>query len=207
MIGTPGRSHTGWPPGRAAAGSRRALADRYGVHRRTVLQALRSPVPAPRKPLPPRKSRLEPYKDLIRNMIQEDPDARGIVNTLATEHGMTGISYSTVRNYVISLRGTSRRPRPATRDTVASQLPPGPAPGTPAMTWSPAHRSRAGRPAAAEGPSRRRARHRGRRRPRVDPAAPRHRRRGRDLRALAGRRDHAGVGQARQPAGSGEGPG
>jgi hypothetical protein len=33
--------------------SHRALADRYGVHRRTVLQALQSPVPAPRKPQPP----------------------------------------------------------------------------------------------------------------------------------------------------------
>jgi len=33
--------------------SHRALADRYGVHRRTVLQALHLPVPAPRKPQPP----------------------------------------------------------------------------------------------------------------------------------------------------------
>jgi uncharacterized protein len=123
--------------------SHRALADRYGVHRRTVLQALQSPVPAPRKPQPPRRSRLEPYKQLIRDMVQADPGTRStvtsIVNTLVTEHGMTGISYSTVRNYVVSLRGNSRRPRPAARHTVASPLPPGPAPRTPAMTWSPAH--------------------------------------------------------------------
>lgn len=123
--------------------SHRALADRHGVHRRTVLQALQSPVPAPRKPPPPRTSRLEPFKDLIRDMVQADHDARrtvtSIVRTLVTDHEMTGISYSTVRGYVVSLRGSSRRPRRARRDTVASALPPGPTRRAPAMTWSPAH--------------------------------------------------------------------
>lgn len=123
--------------------SHRALADRYGVHRRIVLQALQSPVPAPRKPLPPRKSRLEPFKDLIRDMVQADHDGQrtvtSIMNTLVTGHGMTGISYSTVRGYVVSLRGTSRQPRRARHHTVASALPPGPARRSPAMTWSPAH--------------------------------------------------------------------
>jgi len=88
--------------------SYRALADRHGVHRRTVQQALQSPVPAPRKPMPPRKSRLEPFKDVIRDMVQADHDGRrtvtSIMNTLVTDHGMTGISYPTVRGYVVSLR-------------------------------------------------------------------------------------------------------
>ena len=123
--------------------SYRALADRYGVHRRTIRQALQSPVPAPRKPLPPRTSRLEPFKDLIRDMVQADHDGRrtvtSIMNTLGTDHGMTGISYPTVRSYVVSLRGSSRRPPRARPDTVASVLPPAPARRTPAMTWSPAH--------------------------------------------------------------------
>jgi uncharacterized protein len=123
--------------------SHRALADRHGVHRRTVLQALRSPVPATRKPMPPRQSRLDPYKDLIRDMVQSDRDGRrtvtSIMRTLATDHGMTGISYSVIRNYVVSLRGTSRQPRRHLRDAVASAIPPGPAWKTPAMTWSPAH--------------------------------------------------------------------
>jgi hypothetical protein len=123
--------------------SHRALADRYGVHRRTVLQALQSPVPAPRKPLPPRKSRLDPFKDLIRDMVQADHDGRrtvtSIMRTLATDYGMTGISYSTVRGYVVSLRGTSRQPRRARHDTVTSALPPAPIRRSPAMTWSPAH--------------------------------------------------------------------
>jgi uncharacterized protein len=123
--------------------SLRALADRYGVHRRTVLQALRSPVPAPRKPVPPRQSRLDPYKDLIRDMVQSDHDGRrtvtSIMRTLAADHGMTGISYSVIRNYVVSLRGTSRQPRRHLRDSVVPAIPPGPDRKTPAMTWSPAH--------------------------------------------------------------------
>src|SRR5260370_26245327 len=91
--------------------SHRALADRYGVHRRTVLQALKSPLPAPRKPQPPRTSRLDPFKDAIRNMVQEDRQGRrtvtSIMSTLVTDHGMTGVSYPVVRNYVVSLRGSS----------------------------------------------------------------------------------------------------
>lgn len=123
--------------------SLRALADRHGVHRRTVLQALRSPVPAPRKPMPPRQSRLDPYKDLIRDMVQSDHDGRrtvtSIVRTLAADHGMTGISYPVIRNYVVSLRGTSRQPRRTRHDTLAPAIPPGPDRKIPAMTWSPAH--------------------------------------------------------------------
>ena len=56
-----------------------------------------------------------------------------------TEHGMTGISYPVVRNYVASLRGSRPRPRPAARVTVTSALPPGPAQNAPVMTWSSAH--------------------------------------------------------------------
>ena len=118
--------------------SHRALADRYGVHRRTVLQALQSPLPAPRKPQPPRASRLDPFKDAIRDMVQEDRQGRrtvtSIMSTLVTEHGMTGVSYPVVRSYVVSLRG-SRPPRPA-RDTVTAAPPDH---RIPVMTWSPAH--------------------------------------------------------------------
>jgi hypothetical protein len=123
--------------------SRRALADRHGVHRRTVLQALQSPVPAPRKPMPPRGSRLEPFKDLIRDMVQADHDSqrtvKSIRNTLVADHGMTGISYSVVRGYVVSLRGNSRQPRRAAHDTATPAHPPGLAWRSPAMMWSPAH--------------------------------------------------------------------
>ena len=123
--------------------SMRALADLHGVGRRTVLQALRSPVPATRKPLPPRQSRLDPYKGLIRDMVESDHDGRltvtSIARTLATDHGMSGISYPVIRNYVVSLRGISRQPRHRLRDTVAPPAQHALARKTPAMTWSPAH--------------------------------------------------------------------
>jgi len=112
----------------------RALADRHGVGRRVVLQALKSPVPPPRKQLPARKSRLDPFKDAIEGMLLEEHDApprqrqtvKTIVDRLVAEHGMTGISYSMVRGYVAGRRGI--RPRlhePARRSA--------------AMSWSPAH--------------------------------------------------------------------
>jgi hypothetical protein len=167
-------------------------------------QALPSPVPAPRKPLPPRKSRLEPFKTLIRDMVQADQDDRrtvtSIMSTLVTDHGMTGISYSTVRGYVVSLRGNSQQPRRAAGNAVASALPQGPTRRTTA-TGGPCSATQssvehdghvqAGGPLHADVTAFLLAR--GRR-----PAPPLQRhdrpRRGRDPRALAGRRDHAGRG-------------
>ena len=86
----------------------RALTDRHGVHRRTVRQALDSPVPAPRKPAPLRGSRLDPYKSTIDDLLRADQGKRpqhrrttkDIHQMLVTQHGATGISYSTVRDYV-----------------------------------------------------------------------------------------------------------
>ena len=84
----------------------RALADRHGVHRRTVREALASPWPAPRK-TPQRHSRLDPFKDTIDVMLSAPqaaetapPTAKQIHARLASEHGMTSVSYSTVSNYV-----------------------------------------------------------------------------------------------------------
>ena len=84
----------------------RALADRHGVHRRTVRQALASPWPEPRKNYE-RRSKLDPFKDAIDTMLSA-PDtaeqapltARRVHDRLASEHGMTGVSYSTVRDYL-----------------------------------------------------------------------------------------------------------
>ncbi len=84
----------------------RALADRHGVHRRTVRQALASPWPAPRK-TPQRRSRLDPFKGVIDTMLSAPRaagkapfSARQIHARLVREHGMTSVSYSTVRSYV-----------------------------------------------------------------------------------------------------------
>lgn len=90
----------------------RALADRHGVHRRTVRQALDSPAPAPRKLGPPRSSRLDPYKNAIDGVLRADAErrpqdrhtTRNIHQLLISEYRATGISYSTVRDYVAGRR-------------------------------------------------------------------------------------------------------
>lgn len=88
--------------------SQRALAQRYGVHRRTVRQALESAVPPLRKASEPRVTVLEPAKGWIDRMLREDLTApaerkltaRRIHQRLAEEFGFDLASYSTVLNYV-----------------------------------------------------------------------------------------------------------
>jgi hypothetical protein len=90
----------------------RALADRHGVHRRTVRQALDSADPVPRKVPVRRSARLESLKTLIDAMLQVDLEAprkqrhtaRRILARLVDEHGVSDVSYSTVRDYVAKRR-------------------------------------------------------------------------------------------------------
>ena len=125
----------------------RALADRHGVHRRTVIQALKSPIPPPRKQLPARKSRLDPFKDAIASMLQQEQDAppwqrqtvKSIADRLAAEYGMTGVSYATVRDYVIGRRGIRPRLPGPGAGTVSWTLLPESARRSAAVSWSPAH--------------------------------------------------------------------
>ena len=90
----------------------RALADRHGVHRRTVRAALASAVPAPRK-VPVRVApKLEAAKPLIDAMLEQDltawrkqqHTARRVLARLVDEHGMTELTYSAVRDYVAKRR-------------------------------------------------------------------------------------------------------
>ena len=86
----------------------RALADKHGVHRRTVRQALESAGPPSRKVAQRVAPRLEPFKTAIDAMLRSDLDApkkqrhtaRRILARLVDEHGAVGLSYSTVRDHV-----------------------------------------------------------------------------------------------------------
>ena len=97
---------------RVAGLSIRALAERHGVHRRTVRQALDSAAPVPRKVPVRRSARLESLKALIDAMLVVDLDAprkqrhtaRRVLARLVDEHGVVDVSYSTVRDYVARRR-------------------------------------------------------------------------------------------------------
>jgi transposase len=90
----------------------RQLADRHRVHRRTVRQALESAVPPSRKQRVFAAPVLDPVKPLIDAMLREDLDAprkqrhtaRRVLARLVDEHGVSEISYSTVRDYVAKRR-------------------------------------------------------------------------------------------------------
>lgn len=92
--------------------SRRTLASRYKVGRRTINQALTSPKPPPRKKLPPRESKaLGDATEFIDAILRRDlalpaerqHTIRRIWQRLLDEHA-TAASYSTVRHYVVLRR-------------------------------------------------------------------------------------------------------
>ncbi|MDT4908709.1 MAG: hypothetical protein QOI69_1950 [Pseudonocardiales bacterium] len=88
------------------------LADRHGVHRRVVRQALASPVPPPRKTYPPRsRPAIEPWVAVIDGWLLGDRDvprkqrhtARRVWQRLVAEHGAT-VSEITVSRQVARRR-------------------------------------------------------------------------------------------------------
>ena len=90
----------------------RALARRFGVHRRDVRQALVSALPPPRKPPPPRPApMLDSWKPIIERWLEEDKKAprkqrhtaRRVWQRLVEEHG-ADVGESTVRRYVAEVR-------------------------------------------------------------------------------------------------------
>lgn len=108
--------------------SARALADRHGTGERTVRQALRSPRPAPRKPLPPRGSRLDQFTAIIDGMLQDEigsyPLPRrsitSIYHELAAIDGADQVSYQMVRKYVTGHRTAIRqKPLPPAHQAIA----------------------------------------------------------------------------------------
>jgi len=90
----------------------RALSDRYGVHRRTVRQALANAVPPERRTPVRAAPKLDPAKALIDAMLTEDltaprkqrHTARRVLARLVDEHALTDLTYSAVRDYVAKRR-------------------------------------------------------------------------------------------------------
>jgi transposase len=93
----------------------RALAHRFGVHRRTVREALCSPIPPPRKASERPAPAIGPWKPFIDKWLADDQTApkkqrhtaRRIWQRLIDEHGAE-LSESTVRHYVAAAK--ARRP-------------------------------------------------------------------------------------------------
>jgi transposase len=94
--------------------SARAIERKYRVGRRTIIKALASAWPEPRKKPPRRASRLDPFKPAIDEMLRADLDAprkqrhtvTRIYRRLIEERRMRDVSYPVVRAYV-----ADRRPR------------------------------------------------------------------------------------------------
>ena len=90
----------------------RALSDKYGVHRRTVRQALANAVPPERKTPVRVAPKLDPAKGLIDAMLTLDltaprkqrHTARRVLARLVDEHDLTDLTYSAVRDYVARRR-------------------------------------------------------------------------------------------------------
>ena len=89
----------------------RGLADRYGVHRRTVRQALASATPSGRKTAERASPALGPYKDTIRGWLTADLDvprkqrhtARRVWQRLVAEHDAQ-VAEPTVRAFVAEVK-------------------------------------------------------------------------------------------------------
>jgi transposase len=90
----------------------RALARKYDVHRRTVRQAIASPVPPDRKTPERAAAVMDGVRDVIDEMLREDLEAprkqrhtaRRVFERLCDEHGAQ-VSYSYVAKYVHRRRG------------------------------------------------------------------------------------------------------
>jgi transposase len=88
--------------------SGREMERKHGVGRRTIIKALSSAWPEPRKKLPPRGSKLDPFKPAIDEILRADLDAprkqrhtvTRIFRRLIDEHQMADVSYPVVRAYV-----------------------------------------------------------------------------------------------------------
>jgi hypothetical protein len=92
--------------------SARAIGRKYRVGRRTIIKALASAWPEPRKKPLRRASKLDQFKPAIDEMLRADLDAprkqrhtiTRIYRRLIEEHQMRDVSYPVVRAYVAERR-------------------------------------------------------------------------------------------------------
>ena len=92
--------------------SGRAIERKYGVGRRTIIKALSSAWPEPRKKPPRRPSKLDRFRPAIDEILRADLDAprkqrhtvTRIYDRLIAEHQMVDESYPVVRAYVAERR-------------------------------------------------------------------------------------------------------
>jgi transposase len=97
--------------------SLRALARRFGVHRRDVRAALESAVPAPRKAVERPAPKMDEFKSIIDGWLEADRSlprkqrhtARRVWQRLVDEHG-ADVGESTVRRYVKVVRERQEMP-------------------------------------------------------------------------------------------------
>lgn len=95
----------------------RAVMRKHSVSHRTIKQAQACAWPQRRKKLPPRATRLDPYKPVIDEILRSDLDAprkqrhtaQRIFQRLLGEHGATDLTYGIVRRHVAQRRGDIRR--------------------------------------------------------------------------------------------------
>jgi hypothetical protein len=89
--------------------SLRFLAERHGVHRRTVRTALRTPTPPPRKPIARRGSRLDRHQTVIDTLLTEPRPGHQRTTIQQVHDHLTktlhlDVSFSAVSAYVRSRR-------------------------------------------------------------------------------------------------------
>ena len=118
----------------------RELADRHGVHRRTVWQALASTMPPPRKPfVAVSKPSFDPWIEVIDGWLSADREiprkqrhmARRVWQRLIAEHRAV-VSESTVSRYVACRTTSGTRDGPVTLPTPTRPTPGHRAPNGPA---------------------------------------------------------------------------